>query len=56
MPEPTALALERALALARPGDCLIVWKLARLGRSLPHLLSIVTGLHERGVAFRSLTA
>ncbi len=27
----------------------------RLGRSLPHLLSIVTGLRERGVAFRSLT-
>ena len=33
----------------------MVWKLDRLGRSLPHLLSIVTGLRERGVAFRSLT-
>ncbi len=28
--------LERALAFARSGDCLIVWKLDRLGRSLPH--------------------
>ena len=47
--------LARALAFARTGDCLVVWKLDRLGRSLPHLLSIVTGLRERGVAFRSLT-
>ena len=33
----------------------MVWKLDRLGRSLPHLLSIVTDLKDRGVAFRSLT-
>ena len=30
------------------------WKLDR-GQSLPHLLSTVNGLKERGVAFRSLT-
>jgi DNA invertase Pin-like site-specific DNA recombinase len=47
--------LGKALAFIRPGDCLVVWKLDRLGRSLPHLLSTVTGLKERGVAFRSLT-
>ncbi len=47
--------LARALEFARQGDCLVVWKLDRLGRSLPHLLSIVTGLRDRGVAFRSLT-
>jgi resolvase-like protein len=29
--------------------------LDRLGRSLPHLLTTVTGLKERGVAFRALT-
>jgi hypothetical protein len=31
-------ALAAALAFLRPGDCLVVWKLDRLGRSLPHLL------------------
>ncbi|WP_312794582.1 recombinase family protein [Tianweitania sp.] len=39
----------------RSGDCLVVWKLDRLGRSLPHLLSIIDDLKGRGVAFRSLT-
>ncbi len=33
----------------------MVWKLDRLGRSLPHLLGIVTDLKKRGIAFRSLT-
>ena len=47
--------LARALAFLRAGDCLVVWKLDRLGRSLPHLLATVTGLRARGVAFRSLT-
>jgi DNA invertase Pin-like site-specific DNA recombinase len=47
--------LARALAFIRAGDCLVVWKLDRLGRSLPHLLTTVTDLKQRGVAFRSLT-
>src|SRR4029078_11235494 len=47
--------LAKALAFIRPGDCLFVWKLDRLGRSLPHLLATVTGLKKRGIAFRSLT-
>ena len=47
--------LARALDFVCQGDCLVVWKLDRLGRSLPHLLTIVTGLRKRGVAFRSLT-
>src|SRR5271169_1263003 len=47
--------LSKALAFARRGDCLVVWKLDRLGRSLSHLLSVVNGLKERGIAFRSLT-
>jgi DNA invertase Pin-like site-specific DNA recombinase len=47
--------LARALAFLRAGDCLVVWKLDRLGRSLPHLLSTVTDLKARGVGFRSLT-
>jgi len=47
--------LARALAFLRPGDGLVVWKLDRLGRSLPHLLTTVTDLKARGIAFRSLT-
>jgi len=47
--------LTKALAFIRPGDCLVVWKLDRLGRSLPHLLTTVTDLKARGIAFRSLT-
>ena len=47
--------LAKALAFLRPGDCLVVWKLDRLGRSLPHLLTTVTALKTRGIAFRSLT-
>ncbi len=47
--------LTRALAFIRAGDCLVVWKLDRLGRSLPHLLTTVSDLKQRGVAFRSLT-
>ncbi|WP_236691309.1 recombinase family protein, partial [Pseudomonas amygdali] len=39
----------------RPGDVLVVWKPDRLGRSLSHLLSIVTSLRAKQVAFRSLT-
>jgi DNA invertase Pin-like site-specific DNA recombinase len=47
--------LARELDYIRSGDCLVVWKLDRLGRSLPHLLNIVTDLQTRDVAFRSLT-
>ena len=47
--------LSKALEFVRPGDMLVVWKLDRLGRSLSHLLSIVTMLKDRQVAFRSLT-
>lgn len=47
--------LKACLAYLKKGDGIVVWKLDRLGRSLPHLLSIVTDLKERGVSFRSLT-
>src|SRR6201997_5251729 len=47
--------LAKALAFIRRGDCLVVWKLDRLGRSLSHLLATVNELKDRGIAFRSLT-
>ena len=47
--------LKVCLNYLKAGDTLVVWKLDRLGRSLPHLLGIVTDLKARGVAFRSLT-
>src|SRR5215210_5558532 len=47
--------LEEALEYVRTGDTLVVWKLDRLGRSLPHLIETVTRLRERGVGFKSLT-
>jgi DNA invertase Pin-like site-specific DNA recombinase len=47
--------LQKALDYVRDGDVLIVWKLDRLGRSLPHLIETVSALEKRGVGFRSLT-
>lgn len=47
--------LKACLEYMKAGDTLVVWKLDRLGRSLPHLLAILTDLRERGVSFRSLT-
>lgn len=47
--------LAKALAFLQPGDVIVVWKLDRLGRSLPHLLEIVSALKEKSVGFRSLT-
>src|ERR671922_1848540 len=47
--------LEQALAYIRKGDTLVVWRLDRLGRSLPHLITTMTDLEERGIGFKSLT-
>jgi DNA invertase Pin-like site-specific DNA recombinase len=49
------IGLGEALAYVRKGDTLVVWRLDRLGRSLPHLITIMTDLEERGIGFKSLT-
>ena len=47
--------LAAALAYLRDGDVLVVWRLDRLGRSLPHLIETIATLEAQGVGFRSLT-
>lgn len=47
--------LSSALEFLRDGDVLVVWRLDRLGRSLPHLIETIGALEVRGVGFRSLT-
>lgn len=43
-----------ALDYARPGDSLAVWRLDRLGRSLPDLIALVRRMEGTGVGLRSL--
>ena len=43
------------LKALREGDTLVVWRLDRLGRSLPDLVRIVGELEQKGVSFESLT-
>lgn len=47
--------LAEALAYLRAGDVLVVWRLDRLGRSLPHLIETVGQLEAQGIGFHSLT-
>ena len=47
--------LEKVLEHLQADDTLVVWKLDRLGRSLQHLIEIVTSLDERKVQLQSLT-
>ena len=47
--------LRRALAALQAGDVLVVWRLDRLGRSLGDLISLVSGLKERGCGLLSIT-
>jgi DNA invertase Pin-like site-specific DNA recombinase len=47
--------LARCLDYLQPGNVLAVWRIDRLGRSVPHLVSTVATLAARNVQFQSLT-
>ena len=47
--------LAACLQALRAGDTLVIWKLDRLGRSLPHLVTTVRNLDARGVGLRVLS-
>lgn len=47
--------LQAAIARLRAGDTLVVWKLDRIARSLPDLLSVIQRLRDAGATIRSLT-
>jgi len=49
------LELEQCRKALRCGDTLVVWRLDRLGRSLPDLVQIVAELERSGIGFESLT-
>ena len=46
--------LDACIAALEPGNTLVVWRLDRLGRSMPHLVSLVAELLGKGIGFRSL--
>ena len=46
--------LDACVAALEPGDTLVVWRLDRLGRSMPHLVGLVEELLGKGIGFRSL--
>lgn len=48
------LGLSDALQAIGQGDCLVVWKLDRLGRSLGFLIDLFNQLSEQGAEFQAL--
>jgi DNA invertase Pin-like site-specific DNA recombinase len=46
--------LEACLKTLIPGDTLLVWRLDRLGRSMPHLVTLVEDLLKKKIAFKSI--
>jgi DNA invertase Pin-like site-specific DNA recombinase len=47
--------LDQALDAVRSGDALVVWKLDRVGRSLNHVVGLVSNLQARGAGLKVLT-
>jgi DNA invertase Pin-like site-specific DNA recombinase len=50
----TRTGLDRALNSIRAGDKLVVWRLDRLGRSIPHVMTIVAELGDKGASLVSI--
>jgi len=48
------VGLSDALAYAREGDTIVVWRLDRLSRSLKDLIEIVADLETKGIGLKSL--
>ena len=48
------VGLGDALAYARKGDTIVVWRLDRLSRSLKDLIQIVASLEAKGIGLKSL--
>ena len=46
--------LDACTGALEAGDTLVVWRLDRLGRSMPHLVGLVEELLGKGIGFRSL--
>ena len=44
-----------AIKALKPGDVLTVWRLDRLGRSLPHLIELLAKIGQADAGFRSIT-
>ena len=47
--------LDACVEALEPGDTLVVWRLDRLGRSMPHLVGLVEELLGKDIGFRSLS-
>ncbi len=50
----TRPGFDKAFEFLRKGDTLVVWKLDRLGRSLSHLIELISAFKEKGAYFKSL--
>lgn len=46
--------LDTCLKTLLAGDTLLVWRLDRLGRSMPHLVTLVEDLLKKNIAFKSI--
>ncbi len=46
--------LEKCLAEIQSGNTLLVWRLDRLGRSMPHLVSLIEELKAKKIGFKSI--